>query len=157
MRFFFFIPAYVYSRGGNLCFSTFVFQQLQGNPFYSSQLRTSTHIVHHRWRNKSCKNENTGHKRLRVGDGQLCEAGCGGLSREVETSRQYIENHYGDSNQGAQGSEAGSERKAWEAADWGISSHSEWFNWQLPPGLCRTSRPQRPRLYGTGMRLAVLF
>lgn len=30
----------------------------------------------------------------------------------VRSIRQYTENHYGDSNQGAQGSEAGSERKA---------------------------------------------
>lgn len=50
----------------------------------------------------------------------------------VATSRRYTENHYGDSNQGAQGSEPWSERKAWEAADWGISPHSGWFDWQLP-------------------------
>lgn len=37
---------------------------------------------------------------------------CGGGGGVAETSRQYTENHYGDSNQGAQGSEAWSERKA---------------------------------------------
>ncbi len=45
-----------------------------------------------------------------------CERQGGGFSVCVgggaETSRQYTENHYGDSNQGAQGSEAWSERKA---------------------------------------------
>ena len=42
-----------------------------------------------------------------------CERQGGGFGRGgAETSRQYTENHYGDSNQGAQGTEAWSERKA---------------------------------------------
>lgn len=121
------------AEGVNLFVS--VLQQVQGNPFYYGQLRTSTHIVHHQWRRKSCKTQNTSGSELatggceRQGGGSVCVWG-GGVA---ETSRQYTENHYGDSNQGAQGSEAWSERKAWEAADWGISPHSGWFNWQLPP------------------------
>lgn len=126
----------------------FVFYQVQGNAFYSGRLRTSTHKVHHQWRGKSCKKSK--HRaqvaaawRRVVVRGRV--VGLAGGWGGAETSRQYTENHYGDSNQGAQGSEAWSERKAWEAADWGISPHSGWFNWQLPPGLCRTSHPQRPR------------
>lgn len=129
----------------------FLFQQVQGNPFYSGQLRTSTHKVHHQWRRKSCKKSK--HRvqvaagwrrvvvRVRVGF-FLVWVGWGWVF--AETSQHYTENHYGDSNQEAQGSEAWSERRAWEAADWRISPHSGWFNWQLPPGLRRTSHPQRP-------------
>lgn len=138
------VCACVYALMEQIYVFVFVFQQEQGNPFYSGQLRPSSHKVNHQWRRKSCKNQNTSGSKLATG-GCERQGGCGvlwwGLQRPTGSTQRIT---MVTAIRGAQGREAWSERKAWEAADWGISPHSGWFNWQLPPRLCWTSYPQRP-------------
>ena len=129
------------AKGVNLFVS--VLQQVQGNPFYYGQLRTSTHIVHHQWRRKSCKTQNTSGSELaaggceRRGGGVLCVRVCVGGSTQRITMVTAI--------RGLRGVRLGQrgrlERQLTEESALTLDDSTD----SSPRGLCRTSRPQRPR------------
>lgn len=146
------------AEGVNLFVS--VLQQVQGNPFYYGQLRTSTHIVHHQWRRKSCKTQNTSGSELatggceRQGGGSVCVWGGGGCRDQPAVHRESL---WWQQSGGSR--EWGLVREEGLRGSWLRNQPSLWMI-QLtapPAGSAGPAVPRDRGLYRTGMWLAALF